>query len=157
MSHIEEGKTNVAFADLPALLNTPEALAQHPCIRLLRQAVDLVAQQYGGEIRPYYYNFSKEEQQANTGLALHIPQREARPYGQALPRGIGLVIDEQTGALRFLGDPWMVDKDFYAVVQKQVVQRYAALSHAAALRQMGYQIALQQAEGQLQITGVAYA
>ncbi len=158
MSHIEEGKTNLVFADLPAILGNPEALAQHSCIKLMRQAFSLVAKQYGGEIRSYYYDFSHEEQPTNTGLALHIPQSSERPRGHAIPRGIGLVIDEKTGALTFLGDPWMVDKPFYAQVQKQIIQRYTALSHAAALRLMGYQVSLQQAEDQkITLTGVTYA
>jgi hypothetical protein len=157
MSHIEEGKTNLVFADLPALLDHPEALAQHPAMKLMRQAAALVARQYGGEIKPYYCNYWGQEQQANTGLALHIPPRSDKTYGQALPRGIGLVVDPQTGALKFRGDPWGVDQHFYAQVQKQMIQKYTALSHAAVLRQMGYQVALQEEANQIQITGVAYA
>jgi hypothetical protein len=157
MSHIEEGKTNLVFADLPALLDHPDVLVQHPAMKLMRQAVSLVAKLYGGEIQPYYYNYLWEEQQANTRLALHIPLRPDKPSGQALPRGIGLVVDTQTGALKFLGDPWQVDEHFYAQVQKQIIQKYTALSHAVALRQMGYQVALQEATDQIQITGVAYA
>lgn len=157
MSHIEEGKTSLVFADVPVLLGNQAAVAQHRCIKLMREAFSLVAKQYGGEVRSYYYDFGRQEQPANTGLALHIPESAGRPRQQALPRGIGLVVDEQTGALTFFGDPWMVDKDFYALVQKQIIQKYTALSHAAVLRQMGYKIALQEAGDQIQITGVVHA
>jgi hypothetical protein len=95
-------------------------------------------------------------QPANTGLAVHIPfpTHGERPYEHALPRGIGLVVDETSGALKFLGDPWEVE-DFYESVQKLIVQKYTALSHAAALRQLGYQVALQQEEaGQIQVTAM---
>lgn len=158
MSHIEEGKTNLVFADLPAILGNQAALAQHPCIKLMRQAFALVAKQYEGEIKPYYYNFGRQEQQANTGLALHIPVHPERPGGHALPRGIGLDVNAQTGELKFLGDPWMVDKNFYALVQMHILQKYTALAQAAALRQMGYQVSLQQhVSGQIHVAGVSYA
>lgn len=158
MSHIEEGKTNLVFADLPAILGNQEALAHHACIKLMRQAFSLVAKSYGGDVKAFYYNFDQEEQQTNTGLALHIPHNGERPRGQAIPRGIGLIIDEKTGTLTFRGDPWLVDKAFYALVQKQIIQKYTALSHAAALRLMGYQVSLQQTEDQkITITGATYA
>jgi hypothetical protein len=47
-----------------------------------------------------------------------------------------------------------VDRNFYAQIQKLIVQKYTALSHAAALRQMGYQIALQEEAGQIHVTAV---
>ena len=157
MSHIEEAKTSLVFADLPALLGNPAALAQHPAMKLLRQAVSLVAKQYGGTLQPYYYDFNGQEQPTSTGIALHIPYHPDRPRRHAVPRGIGLNIDTHTGALTFSGDPWGVDRDFYAQVQKQIIQKYTALSHAAVLRHMGYQIALQETEGQIHITGVIHA
>lgn len=156
MSHIEKAKTTLAFAHLPALLGNQEALAEDPCMKLLRQACTLVAKQYGGEVKPYYYNIEDEAQPVNTGLAVHIPipMHGERPGEYALPRGIGLVIDEQSGTLTFLGDPWGIDRNFYAQVQKLILQKYTALSHAAVLRHMGYQIALQEEAGQIHVTAM---
>ncbi len=159
MSHIEEGKTSLVFKDLPVLLQQGDQLAisRHPAVALLNQAVALVAKQYGGEVKPYYYSFGLEKRVANTGLALHISSSAQRPQGHALPRGIGLIVDETTGELKFLGDPWAVDRDFYQQVQKAIVQKYTALAHAAALRLMNYQISTQEVEGRINITGVTYA
>ena len=158
MSHIEEGKTNLVFNGLPALLQqgNQQAAAQHPCMKLLHQAVLLTAKQYDGEIRSFYYNYYGEEQSANTGLALHIPVQPGKPRGEALPRGIGLVVDE-TGALKFFGDPWAVDERFYQQVQQVIVQKYTALAHMAVLKQMNYQVSTQQVEDQITITGGSYA
>ena len=158
MSHIEEGKTNLVFSELPALLREgkQEVVAQHPSMKLLHQAVLLVARHYGGEIRPYYSTYYGQEQPANTGLALHIPVQADKPAGEALPRGIGLVVDEQTGALTFLGDPWGVDEHFYQQVQRKIVQTYTALAHIAVLRQMNYQVSTQQIEDHILITGGTY-
>lgn len=158
MSHIEEGKTNLVFREFPSLLRngTQEALAEHPCMKLLHQAVLLVAKKYDGEIRPYYYNFFRQEQPANTGLALHIPVQKGKSAREALPRGIGLVVDAETGALTFLGDPWDVDESFYKQIQHAIVQTYTALAHMAVLRQMNYQVSTEQEEGQIAITGGSY-
>lgn len=159
MSHIEEGKTNLAFPDPVRLLRQGEdaAFARHPAVVLLKQAIALVAKQYSGEVKPYYYNFVREEQSVNTGLALHIPIQAGKPYGYAIPRGIGLVLDETTGDLKFLGDPWAVNTTFYQQVQKDIIQKYTALAHVAALRLMDYQVSTQEVEGRITITGVTYA
>ena len=158
MSHIEEGKTKLVFADLPSLLEKGDvhALAQHPCLALLRQAVTMVAQQYQGEVKSYYYNYYDEQLRANTGLALHIPM-ENHEVGKAVPLGIGLVIEKKTGSLIFRGDSWDVDKDFYQHLQKLIVQKYTVLAHMAALKQMHYQVSVEEIEGQINITGVTYA
>jgi|SRR5581483_4611429 len=159
MSHIEEGKTNLIFRDVPALLRngTQEALAEHPCMKLLQQAVLLVAKKYHGEIRPYYYDYRYRERPANTGLALHIPIQEGKSAEEALPRGIGLVVDAETGALKFLGDAWEVDPSYYEQVQRTIVQTYTALAHMAVLQQMNYQVRTEYLEDQIRITGGMYA
>ncbi len=159
MSHIEEAKTNLVFTDLAALIRQgqAEAVAAHPCLALLRGAVTMVANQYGGEIRPYYYSYRYRRESANTGLALHIPETAERHLPQALPRGIGLDIDVQTGTLCFRGDSWDVDKNFYQHVQQQILQKYMVLAHMAALQQMNYQVSTEVSEGRVMITGVAYA
>ena len=158
MSHIEEGKTNLVFLEFPSLLRNgmQEMLAEHPCMKLLHQAVLLVAKKYDGEIRSYYYDYRYHEQSANTGLALHIPVQEGKSVREALPRGIGLVVDAETGALTFLGDSWGVNKNFYEQIQRVIVQTYTALAHMAVLRQMNYQVRTEQVEGQITITGGSY-
>ncbi|GCE15069.1 hypothetical protein [Tengunoibacter tsumagoiensis] len=159
MSHIEEGKTNLLFQEFPALLRqgNQQALAQHPCMKLLHQAALLVARQYDGELLPYYYTYFGQERLANTGLAVHIPVRAGKPEGEALPRGIGLIVDEQTGELKFLGDPWGVDEHFYQKVQHAIVQNYTVLAHMAVLQHMQYQVSTQQIDEHIAITGGSYA
>jgi hypothetical protein len=159
MSHIEEGKTNLVFNTLPALLRqgNQQALSQHPCIRLLRQAVLLVAKQYDGEVKPYYYTYRYRDVPANTGIALHIQERAGKPSGEALPRGLGMVVDEETGALKFLGDSWEVDETFYQSIQKAIIQKYTALAHVASLRQMNYQVSTEELADRINVTGGTYA
>jgi hypothetical protein len=159
MSHIEEGKTNLVFNDLRVLLQQgkQEEMKEQVCMKLLRQAVLLVAKHYNGEIRPYYYTYYGDALPANTGLALHIPVCPGKPEGEALPRGIGLVISEETGDLTFLGDPWDVDKHFYQQIQQAIVQKYTALAHMAVLKQMNYQVSTQVIENHIGITGGSYA
>lgn len=160
MSHIETGKTRIVFpSDLRSFLQRKDqqALADHPCLKLLAQAVHLVAEEHTGEIHPYYYDFHYHQQSTNTGLALHIPLRPDQASRFALPRGLGLVIDQESGALHFRGDPWNVDPGFYQRMQDAIVQNYTALAHMAVLRQMNYQVTSQVEEGRILITGGMYA
>jgi hypothetical protein len=150
MSHIEEATTTLKFAALAALLQQGdrEAIEQHPCMALLRQAVTLVATAHGGTVRDTYADYYWDAQQTNTNLALHVPGK--------LPRGIGLVIDVQTGALSFQGDPWDHEA-FFAEVQQRMVQNYVVLAHAAALRRMHAQVSTQVLDNQqVVITGVLH-
>ncbi|HVT99459.1 MAG TPA: hypothetical protein VHE33_18290 [Acidobacteriaceae bacterium] len=150
MSHIEEATTTLKFTSLAALMRQGdrEAIEQHPCMALLRQAVTLVATAHHGTVRATYSNYSGDAQHTNTNLALHIPGK--------LPRGIGLVIDQQTGALSFRGDPW-AHEAFFAEVQQKIVQHYVVLAHAAALRRMHAQVSTQVLDDQqVVITGVLH-
>ena len=147
MSHIEEGKTTLTLTALAAALKQGDAatFAQHPCMALLRQAVALAARTYGGSVTTTYADYSYQPQTTNTNLALTIPDR--------LPRGIGLVIDEQSGTLTFKGDPWN-HRACFEEVQRQIVQNYVVLAHGAALRRMKAQVSVQIQQEQVVITGV---
>lgn len=148
MSHIEEGKTNINLAPLATLLQQgkEEALQQHSCMVLLRQAVTLVATEHqGAVVGATYSDFHYHPQRTNTNLALTIPNR--------LPRGIGLEISPDTGELVFKGDPWGYQRCF-AEVQQRIIQNYVVLAHAAALRRMKAQVSTQVVENQVVITGV---
>src|SRR5258707_617259 len=155
MSHIETGQTRLVLAHLVPLIERGDmqALATHPSMLLLRQALGMLTEQYSGEILPTYRDYYNKSHSTNTGLALHIPYSRERPQNEALPRGIGLIIDEQTGALTFVGDRWGV-RGFYEQIQKAIVQNYTVLAHMAALEQMRYQVETQQVEGTVQMTGV---
>jgi hypothetical protein len=150
MSHIEEATTTLKFTALAALLQQGDwaATQKHPCMALLRQAVTLVATAHHGTVRATYSDYDGYAQRTNTNLALHVPGK--------LPRGIGLVIDVETGALSFKGDPWD-HRAFFAEVQQQMVQHYVVLAHAAALRRMHAQVSTQTlANQQVVITGVLH-
>jgi hypothetical protein len=153
MSHIEEGKTSLVFHTLLPLLQAAQSVETQAPIRLLQQALLLVAKEYGGEIRPYYLTYSGREIPANSGLALHLPVQQDRPQAEALPRGMGLVLDTQSGALTFRADLWGVDASFAQTVQQRIIQRYTALAHVAVLRQMHYSVSTQVQEDRIYING----
>jgi hypothetical protein len=150
MSHIETGTTRLKLLALAELIRQgkEEQLAQHPCLKLLRHAVMLVADELGGTIQLTYFTYRFRPQIPNTRLALHIEGR--------LPRGIGLEVNLQTGALTFKGDSWEVDPAFYEQVQQKIVQQYVVLAHCAALRRMNAQVSTQIVDEQVVITGVLH-
>jgi hypothetical protein len=150
MSHIEEATTSLTFQALVPLVQQgdAEALATHPCMVLLRQTVTLVARMHGGSVTATYTTYYGESRRTNIGLALRVPVK--------LPRGIGLLVDAQTGALMFQGDPW-AHRAFFAEVQQQIVQSYVVLAHAAALRRMHAQVSAQTLDDhRVVITGVLH-
>jgi hypothetical protein len=150
MSHIEEATTHLKLQALATLIQQGkmEAVAQHPCMSLLRQAVAMVARTHGGSVKTTYNNYSWQPQQTNLNLALHVPGH--------LPRGIGLQLDLETGTLMFKGDPWDHEA-FFAQVQREIVQKYVVLAHCAALRRMNAQVSTQALDGQqVVITGVLH-
>ena|SRR6266700_689299 len=131
MSHIVEAKTAIA----------------NPDQALLRQAVTLVAGQHGGTVETFYLDYYGKRHPAL--LAIHTPQ---------LKRGIGILINETTGELTFIGDSWSV-QTMYNQVQQEVVQAYVSLATMQALQAMGYtaQAIEGQQAGQVVIQGVSYA
>lgn len=157
MSHIVEAHTSITYPDVPHFLATLQeggvsAVQQLPVIALLSQAVRVVSQRYQGRIEPYYLDYDGQRHTVNTGLALHIPAQEGKR--QALVRGIGLRIHEETGALLFVGDPYRVHA-LYQQVQQQIVQTYVGLAAMAVMRQRNYvQVASQLLEERLLVSGV---
>lgn len=140
MSHIVEAKTRIIYPNLPEFLalvrqGDMNTIAQLPFIALLRQAVTMVAHAEGGTVKSYYLDYARNRHSVNTGLALHIPRRPRRP---ALERGIGLSIDETTGVLTFIGDPYHVE-EFYEAMQRHIIRNYTALAYMAAMRLEHYQ------------------
>jgi hypothetical protein len=162
MSHIVEAKTKITCPNVGEFLRQfrqggPSSVAHLPFIALLRQAVLMVAREHGGTIEPYYLDFDGEEHATNTGIALHIPQQANTPRNHALERGIGLSIDETTGVLTFIGDPYRVE-EFYAAMQRQIVQTYAALAYSVSMRLENYQqVAVRVVQESLVVSGEIYA
>ena len=131
MSHIVEARTRV----------------QHPDLAVMRQAVELVAQQHGGTVETFYLDYYGKRHPIASGLALFTPE---------LKRGIGLLIT-QSGELAFTGDPWAVQR-LFEEVQQEIVQMYVSLATMQALQAMGYTTQAQDGTaGQVVIQGVSYA
>jgi hypothetical protein len=129
MSHIVEAKTSI----------------QNPNPVLLRQAVELVAQQLeGGRVADHYFTYAGKR----------VPARLAL-FSDVIERGIGIIVKKETGELTFIGDPFMYEEVAEAA-QQQIVQTYVSLATMQALQQMGYQTTAEDGEeGQIYLTGVS--
>jgi hypothetical protein len=130
MSHIVEAKTSI----------------KNPDAALLRQAVELVAQQHSGRIQEYYLTYGRQRKRAR--LAIHTDE---------IFRGIGVVVAEEGGALTFVGDPYGYE-DAAEALQQQILQTYVSLATMQALAALGYQTTAEDGEsGRVILTGVSYA
>lgn len=129
MSHIVEAKTQI----------------KNPNLALLRQAVELLAQQHpGGEIRDYYYTFERKQRRTSLALFTNLMRR-------------GMAVEVKKGELTFIGDSYGYEED-YQQIQQQIVQTYVSLATMQALQALGYQTTAEDGEGgQVVIAGVTYA
>ncbi len=128
MSHIVEAKTSI----------------QNPNGALLRQAVQVVAQQHdGGRVVDHYLTYAGKRVASRLAI-----------FTDVIHRGIGIIVKE-TGELTFIGDPFMYETQAEAV-QQQIIQTYVSLATMQALQQMGYQTTAEDGEeGQMCLTGVS--
>ena len=128
MSHIVEAKTSV----------------KNPDMTLLRQTVELVAQQHsGGRLADHYLSYAGKRQPVQLSL-----------FTNELHRGMGMKV-KPTGELTFIGDFWEREESAKQT-QQQIVQTYVGLATMRALQQMGYQATAEEGEqGQLILTGVS--
>lgn len=119
MSHILEARTQISM-NVDGVYN-PELVAQ------LRAVLEAVAGRYeGGEIKDYFLDYYSRQQPC--ALALYV---------QGLSRGLGIRIDQETGAVSFIGDSWGV-RDLYAKLQLQITQTYVARAVALAMQKLGW-------------------
>jgi hypothetical protein len=119
---------------------------ENPDPALLRQATELVAQQYpGGEIRTYYLTYEGDQERTPLAIATSTMHR-------------GMAIQVKDKKLTFIGDSWGYRKH-YAEVQQQIIQTYVSLATIQALANLGYQVTTEDGEeaGQIVISGVTYA
>jgi hypothetical protein len=129
MSHIAEMRTTI----------------ENPDRGLLRQAVELVANQHeGGEIRTYYLDYYEQEFRVPLAIATTIMYR-------------GMAVQTKGGKLTFVGDGYDYE-DLYQQVQQQIIQAYVSLATMQALQALGYQTTVEDGEqGRVVLTGVNYA
>ena len=121
---------------------------KNPNMDLLRQAVELVAQQHeGGQVSATYQDYYSRVQQPTTGIAVTT---------RVLRRGLGLNLDED-GTLTFIGDPWAAEAEF-DLLQQEIVQTFNSLAVIQVFTAMGYSSDVnQEQDGSIAIRGVTYA
>jgi len=131
VSHIVEAQTSVV----------------NPDRELLRQAVQVVAQQHSGQVESHYLDWNRSQHSCFAAI-----------FTLELIRGIGIVVDATTGALTFVGDPYGVGRLFQQVSQ-EILQTYVSLATMKVLQEMGYTAQALEGEqvGQVVIQGVSHA
>jgi hypothetical protein len=141
MSHIVEARTTLKFpVEQPALFQAAKAL--------LKEAVGLVAAQHQeGQVTEYYLDWYR-----------HTIMTELAIRAERLPRGMAVVVEPQTGELKFVGDFWGCES-LSQQLQAEIVQTYVILSVSQVLQSQGYLTSASQGEqeGQIVIQGVNYA
>jgi hypothetical protein len=116
---------------------------RNPNLTLLRKAVEMVAEEIGGQvvttIRDYY---------GNTMECVTAVKSEV------FKRGVGIRINEK-GEVEVVGDFWGVPKSEVERFQQLLVRNYTALALQSALAQLGYQVQVQKVQDKIFVRGVA--
>jgi len=116
---------------------------RNPNLALLKRAVEMVAEELGGEvvnqIRDYY------------GRTMECP---AALRNNTFKRGVGVRVNER-GEVEIVGDFWGVPKSEVERFQQLLVRNYTALALQTALAQLGYQVQVEKVQDKIFIRGVA--
>ena len=117
---------------------------QNPNVELLRQAVENLAREMGGElvseIEDYYGNKTK------VGLGIK---------SSVFLRGVGFEVDGN-GEVNVKGDFWGISWKEVENLKLGLVKHYTALATATALRNMGYQVQSTKVKESIYIKAVAW-
>jgi hypothetical protein len=116
---------------------------RNPNIALLKRAVELVAEELGGEptttIRDYY---------ARTMDVV------AGVVNKTFHRGIGVRVNEK-GEVEVVGDFYLIPSSAVKQFQELLVRNYTALAMQTALAQLGYRVQVQKIQDRIFVRGVA--
>jgi hypothetical protein len=115
---------------------------RNPNLTLLRKAVEMVAEEVGGElvttIRDYY------------GRTMECA---AALKNSTFKRGVGVRVNER-GEVEVVGDFWGVPRSEVERFQQLLVRNYTALALQTALAQLGYQVQLHRLQDKIFVRGV---
>jgi hypothetical protein len=116
---------------------------RNPNLTLLKRAVEMVAEELGGEltttIRDYY------------GRTMECA---AALRNNTFKRGVGVRVSAR-GEVEILGDFWGVPRSEVERFQQLLVRNYTALALQTALAQLGYQVQVQRVQDRVFVRGVA--
>jgi hypothetical protein len=115
---------------------------RNPNLALLRKAVEMVAEEIGGQvvttIRDYYGN----TMECVTAVK-----------NSTFTRGIGVRVNER-GEVEIVGDFWGVPRQEVERFQQLLVRNYTALALTQTLSALGYQVQAQKVHDRIFIRGV---
>lgn len=127
MSHVSAYQTTVVFAHVGA----GGELADDPAWGILQDAVRACAEARGGDVGASVGDAFGRVQACD--LSLSLP---------ALRQGVGLKVDRQTGELSFLYDAYGLPRAAIATLTDEILQNFASIAVARALRELRYEVDL---------------
>jgi hypothetical protein len=115
---------------------------RNPNLALLKRAVEMVAEELGGElvttVRDYY------------GRTMECA---AALKNSTFKRGVGVRVNEK-GEVEIVGDFWDVPRSEVERFQQLLVRNYTALALTQALSALGYRVQVQRIQDRVFVRGV---
>jgi len=116
---------------------------RNPDPALLRRAVEMIAEELGGELVTRIRDYYGRTMEVQIGIV-----------NDTFQRGVGVRVNEH-GEVEVVGDFFLIPSSAVARFKELLVRNYTALALHAALAQLGYRVQAQKVEGRIFIRGVA--
>jgi len=130
MSHIASYKSKIV---LERVAEEGVPLQQDPGWHLLREALETLADELGGEVTDYIYDYFGRQRKCD--LALITP---------LFPRGVGIEVRRTTGEVMFLYDDYGDYQGASRHLCDRIMQSFAALAVARAFQTLNYEVEMEQ-------------
>lgn len=128
--------SQVATYNTEICLGQPEpgqSIEQLPGWEILREAVETVAEERGGRVTGYITDYFGRRYEVD--FALITPE---------FPRGLGIKVSRATGEVRFTYDAYGGYEPIVRSLAESIQQNYSALAVARALKELHYQVELEE-------------
>ncbi len=125
MSHISTYATEI---QLNPVAGSSEA-ATDPSYILFREAMEVVAEEYGGRVENHITDYFGRQRHCTFGLI--TPQFEA---------GLGVDVDHATGEVSFVYDAYGVSEDLIDTLKSRILQSFTSMAVGRALMDMNYDV-----------------
>jgi hypothetical protein len=129
VSHVSSYATQIVFRTVAA----GGAPQDDPAWEVLQEAVQSVAEAHRGRVGQVVTDVFGRPVRCD--LAISFPE---------FRQGIGITIDRRTGALSFLYDAYGKTPELLQGLTSEIVQNYTSIAVARALRQMHYEVDLEE-------------
>jgi len=100
-----------------------------PAFQIMQKAMEVVSQQHNGTLSRTVTDYYGRQTECDFAVIT-----------QEVPRGVGIKIDRQTGAVNFVFDPYGGYQATAQAITDEITQSYTAIALIRAMKSLGYKV-----------------